>query len=183
MNEILIARLNDRCQPLDRGDLYEDPLAEALEAAGLGEVTGGGSSFSPKGGIDFVDIEIALSGDLEAGRKLVVEKLVELGAPKGSRLVLDDGQEVPFGKREGVAFYFNIIDVPTDIKDRFPLQDLADEFVEKLQDLGEMSSSWSNEQWVSVYFFGASYEEMASVLSPYINEHPRCAGGRIERIA
>ncbi len=37
------AQLNLRMQPLDRGELFEDPLMEELESQELGEVTGGGT--------------------------------------------------------------------------------------------------------------------------------------------
>ena len=55
---IVIARLNDRAQPVDRGELYEDPLQELLAANAWGEVSGGGSQLSEQGEIQFCDIEI-----------------------------------------------------------------------------------------------------------------------------
>jgi hypothetical protein len=44
MSQIVVARPNDRAQPLDRGDLYDDPLDYVLKQAGLGAVTGGAPS-------------------------------------------------------------------------------------------------------------------------------------------
>jgi hypothetical protein len=39
-NSIITAQLNDRARPMDRGDIYEDSLREALEEKGMGEVSG-----------------------------------------------------------------------------------------------------------------------------------------------
>jgi len=47
------AKMWEAIQPLDRGERYEDPLQAALEAGGLGEVSGGGSSFDKEHGIDW----------------------------------------------------------------------------------------------------------------------------------
>lgn len=41
--DVVIARLNVRAQPLDRGEVFEDPLEEILKASGAGTVTGGGT--------------------------------------------------------------------------------------------------------------------------------------------
>ncbi len=39
--EYVIARLNSRTQPIDRGAFYEDPLIRMLESRGFGKVLGG----------------------------------------------------------------------------------------------------------------------------------------------
>ena len=39
---VVTARLNAKVQPLDRGDIFEDPLDEILKERKLGEVCGGG---------------------------------------------------------------------------------------------------------------------------------------------
>ena len=40
---LVLARLYEYIEPIDRGDRYEDPLRDALDKAGAGRVTGGGS--------------------------------------------------------------------------------------------------------------------------------------------
>ena len=45
--EIVLARLNARAQPMDRGEVFEDPLDGVLQAAGIGNVTGGGTNWGP----------------------------------------------------------------------------------------------------------------------------------------
>jgi hypothetical protein len=49
--DCIVARLNDRAQPLDRGELYEDPLDEILKTHDIGEVTGGGTQLGEAGEI------------------------------------------------------------------------------------------------------------------------------------
>lgn len=56
----------------DRRDEIEDPLDEALQAAGLGEVTGGGSGM----GIANIDVEVT---DTQRGLALIREVLQTLG--------------------------------------------------------------------------------------------------------
>ena len=58
-------------------DEVEDPLSEALEEAGLGEVTGGGTGM----GICNIDIEVT---DLDAGLALVRRILSSLGVAKST---------------------------------------------------------------------------------------------------
>ena len=58
---LLVARLYEHVEPMDRGSRYEDPLDAALRESGLGEVTGGGSQLGERGEIDFADIEIRVS--------------------------------------------------------------------------------------------------------------------------
>ncbi|RXG11448.1 hypothetical protein DSM03_11162 [Leeuwenhoekiella aestuarii] len=43
VRNFILATLNDKIMPLDRGEIDEDPLEEFLKANGIGEVTGGGT--------------------------------------------------------------------------------------------------------------------------------------------
>ena len=47
--ELIFVRLPEPLPPTERGDRYEDPLDEKLKLAGIGEVSGGGSSLSELG--------------------------------------------------------------------------------------------------------------------------------------
>ena len=40
---LVLARVYEHVEPIDRGDRYEDPLQATLEKIGIGRVTGGGS--------------------------------------------------------------------------------------------------------------------------------------------
>ena len=103
----VLVHLNHKIKPLDRGDRYEDPLDDALQDAGFGELNGGGTAISDTGEITSSDIELTLY-DLQNGIPFVIALLTELGAPKGSKLVVmndenEPQQEIPVGTVEGVA--------------------------------------------------------------------------------
>ena len=85
---LIIARLYEHLEPMDRGERYEDPLHAVLEPAGLGRVTGGGSQLSQSGEIDFADVEIELS-DLDNALAVTVTTLEQTGAPTGSEILYE----------------------------------------------------------------------------------------------
>lgn len=77
-------------EPLDRGDLFEDPLSEILEREGLGEVTGGGTLLSApdengERNIESCGIDVDLY-DLDKGLALLKTELRRLNIPLGTTL-------------------------------------------------------------------------------------------------
>jgi hypothetical protein len=64
----------------DGRDAVEDPLDEALQAARLGEVTGGGSG----SGSSNIDVELR---DLERGLPIVRRVLQELGVARSTVII------------------------------------------------------------------------------------------------
>lgn len=85
---MLVAQLNARVQPMERGELYEDALQEELEQAGLGEVSGGGTLLSQSGEVEYCDIEIMAPDQEPATVQTLIGMLEKLGAPKGSKMLL-----------------------------------------------------------------------------------------------
>jgi hypothetical protein len=81
----IFVHINESIMPIERGKKYADPLHGFLYAKGLGEVTGGGSSLSETGEIQWVGVDVELV-DPEKNLPLLIKKLRELGAPKGSFL-------------------------------------------------------------------------------------------------
>ena len=43
---VVVARLYEHIEPIDRGDRYEDPLQAVLDQSNAGRVTGGGSQLN-----------------------------------------------------------------------------------------------------------------------------------------
>jgi len=77
-------------QPIARGMRFEDPLQAALDAVGLGEISGGGSQLDdpyPDGRarVKFCGIDVDAT-DRDRARELLMEKLVALNAPPGTEL-------------------------------------------------------------------------------------------------
>jgi hypothetical protein len=92
--------------PMDRGELFEDSLQEALDKERLGEITGGGSQLSEPSesgnSIEFCGIDVDLY-DAVRGLALLRNELVRLKAPPGTMLLYElDGREweEPIYRRE-----------------------------------------------------------------------------------
>ena len=181
---LVVARLNDRAQPLDRGDLYEDPLHEHLQAVGLGEVTGGGTQLMDRGEIEFCDVEIdasSVSTDVLSG---IAGKLEELGAPKGSRLIVEGlDEELPFGKFEGLAVYLNGSELPASVYKECDVNFVYSEFNRLLGAEGAIHSHWQGPTETALYMYGPSYDRMLGLLSSFIATYPLCERARCVQVA
>jgi hypothetical protein len=85
-------------EPLDRGELFADPLQDALDRDGLGTITGGGSQLSEPDDdgectIEFCGIDVDLH-NAESGLALLRSELIRLKAPPGTMLLYElDGHE------------------------------------------------------------------------------------------
>lgn len=80
-------------QPLERGELFEDPLQAILEKEKAGTVTGGGSQLSNPDengyrSIEYCGIDIDLY-DPTKGLALLRAELVRLNAPTGTMLLYE----------------------------------------------------------------------------------------------
>jgi hypothetical protein len=179
------AQLNARILPLDRGERFEDPLQEALDAIGLWTVTGGGTMQAESGEIEFCGLDIDLF-DLERGVPFVCEFLPACGAPKGSKLQyeLDGAQvEVPFGAAEGLAIYFNGTDLPDEVYANRHVNFVYDEFHRLLGDRGSVRGYWQGPTETAPYLYGVSADELKQRVAPFMREYPLCHRARIETIA
>lgn len=179
------ALLNARIMPLDRGDRYEEPLAEALAENGFGEVTGGGTMTSKEGEIDYCGIDIDLF-DVAKGVPFVCEFLARQGAPRGSKLQYElEGKEVevPFGVAEGLAIYLNGTDLPDEVYQNCDVNDVYDEINRLLGDRGAIQGHWQGPTETALYLYGSSAEEMRNLVSGYLAEYPLCQRARVVKIA
>lgn len=171
------ARLWEPIQPIDRGDRYEDPLQEALEKEGLGEVTGGGSLLGNNGEIEYVDIDMELvSTD---GIEVVKAALEAAGAPAGSLLLYErDGEhvEVGFGRTQGLAIYLDGVGLPDQVYEQSNIDDLADMIIVALGNgaLGEIHGSWQGPERTAIYIYGRSAEEMFAAVEKVLRDYPLC---------
>lgn len=97
----VFVKVAESIQPIARGSKYEDPLDAALNAAKLGEVTGGGSALSIDKKIEWVSVDVELT-DVIKGVPFLRRKLIELGAPKGSMLEYEfNGKRIQLSVHEG----------------------------------------------------------------------------------
>ena len=181
---IVIARLLDRAQPLDRGALYEDPLQEMLVQRGWGEVSGGGTQQGASGEIEFCDIEIqvaALSDEILNG---LIAKLEELGAPRGSELLCPPPfSNRPFGAAEGLAVYLNGTDLPDSTYRECDSNFVYSEFNRLLEGIGKVHSHWQGPTETALYLYGSSFEAMRSAIESFLASYPLCERARVVRVA
>ncbi|WDI32914.1 hypothetical protein PUV54_06845 [Hyphococcus flavus] len=183
--EFVIARLNAKVQPIDRGEYYEDPLCETLEGAGLGDVTGGGTQMADEPyGIEFCDLEICVNEANEETLATIIKRLNDLGAPKGSKLIIEEtAKEIPFGVNEGIGVFLNGSDLPDKVYAECDINHVVDEFDRQLGDKGAFRGYWEGSRETALYCYGRSFEEMKAALQPFLDSYPLCEGARIEQIA
>lgn len=177
---MIIAHLNARLMPFDRGQYFEDPLDAALRKRGIGEVTGGGTAQSESGEIMYCDIEISASAD---SLPFLAETLERLGAPKGSSLVDDDSVTLSLGKAEGIAVYLDGSNLPAQVYKECDVNFVRDEFSRLLGSRGRVLSHWEGPTETALYIYGASFAEMRAILAGFLAEYPLCRNCRIAQIA
>ncbi len=183
--EFITARLNAKVQPIDRGDYYEDPLSETLKSADLGEVTGGGTQLCDQPcGIEYCDLEIRVRDTRQETLAVIIGRLNDLGAPKGSRLIVEStGVQIPFGVTEGLAVYLNGTGLVDEVYRDCDINHVIDEFDRLLAGKGAFRGYWQGASETALFCYGASYREMKAALAPFIAEYPLCEGARVEQIA
>lgn len=179
------ARLNARVLPLERGDRYEDPLAEALEENGYGEVSGAGTAQAESGEIEYCGIDIELI-NVEQGVPFICNFLASRGAPKGSQLEYEHQGErriAPFGFLEGLALYLNGNELPDEVYETCDINDLYAELNRVLSDRGEIQGHWVGPTETALYLYGYSADEMRSLVAELLATYPLCQKSRLEQIA
>jgi len=178
----LTAQLNARLQPMHRGELFEDPLDEALQELGLGSVSGGGTQLSESGEVDYCDIEIDVAVLDERSVQAIINLLEGLGAPRGSKLKAGE-QELPFGNTEGLALYLNGTDLPDEVYKACDSNVVYTEVQRLIGDRGEIYSHWQGPKETALYLYGNSFQEMHDSIAEFLATYPLCQKCRVEQIA
>ncbi len=178
------AQLNCRVRPVARGDHFEDPLTDTLVAAGVGAVTGGGTMMT-KGpdGIAYVDLEIQLDHLCPENLQIIIDRLEELGAPKGSKLIVEDtGDETTFGKAEGLGLYLNGSDLPDAV---YATGDVNHVIEECLRLIGNdaIFGYWESEKETALFFYGGDFAAMQAAIADFVASYPLCQKSRVVQIA
>jgi hypothetical protein len=183
-DDMIVAQLNAKLQPMHRGEHFEDPLDAVLKKTRLGEVSGGGTMQEKSGEIAYCDIEITLSSPPEAAIPTIIATLEELGAPKGSTLrVESSGVEHALGKAEGLAVYLNGTDLPAETYTSCDSNFVYSEFDRLLAGEGRVLSYWQGPTETALYMYGGSFPEMKRRLEPFIASYPLCQRCRVAQIA
>ena len=182
----IVATLNDKIMPIDRGEIYEDPLNELLIAENIGKVTGGGTMQEASGEIDYCDVEIKLNST-EIDKTIInniIEKLESFGAPKGSFLTIEKTQEkINVGKLEGIGIYLDGINLPKNVYEECDINFVITEFHRLTETEYIVNRNWQNETGIALYFYGESFEKMKTQIKDLVENYPLCENCRIEQIA
>jgi hypothetical protein len=177
---LVIVRLNDRVQPLDRGSRYEDPLQEMLSERKWGKVTGGGTQLSEDGEIAFCDVELELTTVTPDILRAIADTLESFGAPTGSEIQSDP--PVPFGATRGLAIYLNGTDLPDETYRDCDVDFVYSEFDRLLQGIGSVHSHWQGPTETALYVYGRSADDMRNALQPFLETYPLCERARVVQI-
>lgn len=182
----IVVTLNDKIMPLDRGEIYEDPLEELLKANGIGEVTGGGTMQLKSGELEYCDLEIKLNSSEinENDIQLIIKKLEELGAPKGSKLTIEKtAQKMEFGQKEGLGIYIDGVNLDPEVYKSSDINFVISELKRLTNDNSEITKYWEGGNETALYFYSNSFTEMKESIKEFVNSYPLCKGARIEQIA
>ncbi len=186
VGNFIIAQLNEKVMPIDRGIVYEEPINQFLKEKRYGEVTGGGTFQEETGEVACCDIEIKLSTtDIDQTViRNIIDKIESLGAPKGSKLIIESTkEEISFGKKEGLALYIDGQNLPPEVYAECDINFVLSE-VHRLTNIEpDADRNWEGEKETALYFFSDSFEEMRNSISDFIETYPLCKGARVVQIA
>lgn len=171
-----------RLQPLDRGDVFEDPLDAWLDERGFGGVIGGGTAYKPGAEIESCDIELELT-EIGAGAVAEIIAFLEAAwAPKGSVLRIED-QSYPLGRAEGAALYLNGTDLAPEVYAANDPMVLIGRIEQAIAGKARLMSHWEGPTETALYIYGDSFAEIAAILAPIIADSPECEKSRLVQIA
>jgi hypothetical protein len=178
-SHIVLARLYEHIEPIDRGSRYEDPLQARLEEKGIGEVTGGGSQLDEDGRIAHADVEVALA-NLDDAISVVVDALEAAGAPQGSELIqASDGRTLrTFGKHHCLAIYLDGTSLPDEVYADLDFEGVVAEIGAAAGEDSYHGFSQGSEE-TGLYFFGSDAERMFARVEPVLGRLPIGQNARV----
>ena len=181
---MVIARLNARAQPLDRLEVFEHPLDQLLQATGTGMVTGGGTMLGDEGEIAFCDLELSVPEASDAVLGTIRKALEGVGAPKGSKLIWNDGaNELDLGVAEGLAVYLNGTDLPDEVYEQSDVNVVYEELDRLVASEGRVVSHWEGPRETALYLYGRCADSMLAKIRPFLETYPLCDKARTAKIA
>lgn len=174
---LVIARLYENIEPLDRGVRYEDPLQAVLDQSQAGRVTGGGSQLNELGGIEYAEIEIELA-NLDAALGIVTAALEQAGAPQGSEVIHDGKILREFGKQQCLAIYLDGTSLPAEVYANLDFESVVNE-IGAAAGPDSYRGFWQGPEETAIYFFGSSAEDMFKGVEPVLRKLPIGQNARV----
>jgi hypothetical protein len=176
---LVLARLYEHLEPIDRGNRYEDPLQEALAANSLGQVTGGGTQLGADGAIAYADIEVELA-NLDGALRTAAEALEAAGAPQGSELILADDSSVlrEFGRQQCLAVFLDGTSLPDEVYADLDFDAVVGEIGAAAGDDSFHGFS-QGETETGLFFFGPDADAMFAAVEPVLRRLPIAQNARV----
>lgn len=176
---LVLARLYEHVEPIDRGNRYEDPLQAVLEKSNLGQVAGGGTQLNELGAIAYADLEIELA-NLDDAVRTVADALEAAGAPEGSEIIDAETGRVlrEFGTQQCLAIFLDGTGLPDEVY-------AALDFEAVVGDLGAAAgtdsfrSFWQGPEETGLFFFGPDAEAMFTRVEPVLRALPIGQNARV----
>jgi hypothetical protein len=178
-SHFVLARVYEHIEPIDRGERYEDPLQAALDKAGAGRVTGGGSQLNALGGIAHADIELELA-NLDDALRIVAATLEAQGAPQGSELIVASQNRVvrEFGTQQCVAVFLDGIGLPDEVYANLDFDAVLEELGKAAGDKS-FRGTWQGSQETGLFFFGPDADAMFARMEPVLRRLPIGQNARV----
>jgi hypothetical protein len=176
---VVVARVYEHVEPIDRGNRYEDPLQAVLERAKIGRVTGGGTQLNEVGGIEYADVEIELA-NLDDALLTVADALEEAGAPQGSELIHASDARVlrEFGKQQCLAIFLDGTSLPDEVYANLDFEAVVGEIGGAAGNNSFRGFSEGNEE-TTLFFFGPDAETMFARVEPVLRRLPIGQNARV----
>lgn len=178
---LVTLHLNARLQPMHRQNI-EDALEEKLSVDSFATISGGGSLLLESGEVDSCDIELDLVDGKPNTVESVLEVILSIPLPKGSKVISQDFEQ-EIGELEGMVIYLNGTDLSDDTYENYGVDPLIDELETLFQGNARLWSWWTGPYETALYFYGQSFNSMLDQSKELIKIYPLCEKCRIEKIA
>ena len=176
---LVLARLYEHVEPIDRGNRYEDPLQAVLEAAQLGQVTGGGTQMNEDGTIAYADVEIELA-NLDDAVTTAAEALEAAGAPQGSEIIHAEDAKVlrEFGRHQCLGIFLDGTSLPEEVYADLDFEAVVGEIGAAAGDNSFHGFSQGEEE-TGLFFFGPDADAMFAAVEPVLRRLPIGQNARV----
>jgi hypothetical protein len=168
---MIILRVNDKCRPIARGEFYEEPLEELLEEKKIGELTGVGTALRENNDPWYCDIEFSVKDASEPAIQELKNGIEQIGIPKGSQLILEDGQKIPLGTLEGVVVNLNYSTAPESILDATDFQTLWDGVAKSVEPHGQYHDDLNRNGATTIFYYGNAAQTIINSVKAQLQGH------------
>ena len=180
----MTVRLPLKIGPHERGDMWEDPLADLIEPEEIAEVTGGGTMLADDGGIEFCELEIELA-DLSKDRLDKIQAaMLTINAPKNTKFIDADGKVLrTFGTTAVVGIGLDGAGLPDSAYEGFSPDAFNNDVLAALGDGHSYGGSYAGKRYTYFYYHGPNGDVIRQTLEQFASDQPICQGAKFEQLA